>query len=143
MPIQAIPPEQLRRTCRVNHFAFESTAELETISSIIGQPRGTQAIEFGIGIQSHGYNMYVLGDMGTGRTTAIKRFLEEKTRTRPVPPDWVYVNNFGVPTNREPLACPRVRAQPSRVPSPPCWPAWKKTCPRRLTPTPIARRGTR
>ena len=106
MPIQAIPPEQLRRTCRVNHFAFESTAELETISSIIGQPRGTQAIEFGIGIQSHGYNMYVLGDMGTGRTTAIKRFLEEKTRTRPVPPDWVYVNNFGVPHQPRAISLP-------------------------------------
>ncbi len=97
MPVQAIPPSELRRVCQHPHFTFETTAEIDSHDSIIGQPRGSRAIEFGIAIQSQGYNMFVLGESGTGRTTAIKRFLEQKTGSQPAPSDWVYVNNFAVP----------------------------------------------
>jgi Cdc6-like AAA superfamily ATPase len=97
MPVQAIPPSGLRRICQHPHFTFETTAEIDSHDSIIGQPRGTRAIEFGIAIQSQGYNMFVLGESGTGRTTAIKRFLEQKTSSQPAPSDWVYVNNFAIP----------------------------------------------
>lgn len=97
MPVQAIPPSALRRICQHPHFTFETTAEIDSHDSIIGQPRGTRAIEFGIAIQSQGYNMFVLGESGTGRTTAIKRFLEQKTASQSAPSDWIYVNNFAVP----------------------------------------------
>ncbi|MCI0394455.1 MAG: AAA family ATPase [Chloroflexi bacterium] len=95
--LQPLPADRLRRVCQHNHFTFETTAEIETAGSIVGQPRGTRAIEFGIGIRSQGYNIYVLGETGTGRTTAIRRFLEERADDQPVPDDWVYVHNFAVP----------------------------------------------
>lgn len=95
--LKSLTPEQLRRVCDPLHFDFETTAEVENISSIIGQPRGTRAIEFGITISSHGYNIYVLGETGTGRTTAIRRFLEERAAKQAPPDDWVYVHNFSVP----------------------------------------------
>ena len=60
------------------------------------------AIEFGMEMQSHGYNIYVLGESGTGRTSAIKSFEEERAANEPVPSDWIYVNNFQ--TAHEPLA---------------------------------------
>lgn len=106
MPVEPLSPERLRRICHHEHFDFETTAELNAVGTIIGQPRGTRAIEFGISIQSRGYNMFVLGESGTGRTTAIHRFLREKTGDRPVPPDWVYVNNFTVPYQPRAIALP-------------------------------------
>lgn len=93
----ALSAEQLRRACFVDHFQFETTAELAGQNAIIGQPRGTRAIEFGIGIRSQGYNVFVLGETGTGRITAIRRFLRHKTSELPIPPDWVYVHNFVMP----------------------------------------------
>ena len=97
MAVLSLSAGRLRRICNHKHFIFETTADLAATNSIIGQPRGTRAIEFGIGIKSPGYNIYVLGETGTGRTTAIHRFLRDRTAKQPVPPDWVYVQNFAIP----------------------------------------------
>lgn len=78
-------------------FEFESTAALEPHSRIIGQPRGVRAIEFGIRVPSPGYNIFVMGESGTGRTTAIERFIKERAAVLPVSHDWVYVHNFVKP----------------------------------------------
>ncbi|MEA3459878.1 MAG: ATP-binding protein, partial [Chloroflexota bacterium] len=69
---------------------------------IIGQPRAARAIEFGISIPSHGFNIYALGPTGSGKTFAVKKFLEEKAAKEEVPDDWCYVNNFSDP--RKPRA---------------------------------------
>lgn len=95
--IPALKPENLRQICPTDSFTFKSTAELQAETQIIGQPRGTRAIAFGIGIESHGYNIYALGAHGTGRATAIEHYLQEQTSTAPVPSDWIYVHNFTVP----------------------------------------------
>jgi lon-related putative ATP-dependent protease len=92
-----LKPEQLYRPCEVERFEFETTAELEPDTRIIGQPRGSQAILFGIDIDSPGYNTYVQGEAGTGRATAIERFIGQRAIKEPVPPDWVYVHNFTEP----------------------------------------------
>ncbi len=92
--IQELLPHQLCRACDPASLGFQSTGELPVVPDIIGQPRATHAIEFGIEIDSPGFNIFVLGPGGTGRTTTIQRFLEQKTATGPVPNDWVYVNNF-------------------------------------------------
>ena len=95
--IQSLTSAQSRRLCDPQQFTFTTTAELDDSDTIIGQPRGTRAIEFGINIKSQGYNIYVLGEVGTGRTTAIMRFLREKSQEKPIPNDWIYVNNFVAP----------------------------------------------
>ncbi len=92
--IQKLEPSQLRRVCDPASFAVQSTAELPVVPDIIGQPRATHAIEFGIDIESPGFNIFVLGPGGSGRATTIQRFLEQKAAAEPVPSDWVYVNNF-------------------------------------------------
>jgi lon-related putative ATP-dependent protease len=93
-PVEELAPADLRRVCDVSHFPFETTAELPYTKKIIGQPRGTRSIEFGIDIDSPGFNIFVMGPPGTGRTTTIERFLQEKAAAGPVPTDWVYVQNF-------------------------------------------------
>jgi lon-related putative ATP-dependent protease len=88
--------DQLRFVCSPDRYDFKTTADLPYIREIIGQPRGTRAIEFGVKMDSPGFNVYVLGPTGTGRATAIKQFLEEYAQTGETPLDWVYVNNFEV-----------------------------------------------
>ena len=102
MTVSSLSPDKLRRVCSQDHYQFETTADLPARTNIIGQPRGTRAIEFGIGIQSQGYNTFVLGPTGTGRATAIERFLHERTGDEPTPEDWIYVHNFEMP--HKPLA---------------------------------------
>lgn len=89
-------PEQLCCICPPDRYDFQTTEDLPYIREIIGQPRGVRAIEFGLKINSPGFNVYVLGPVGTGRATAIKQFLEEYAQTGEAPLDWVYVNNFEV-----------------------------------------------
>jgi predicted ATP-dependent protease len=92
-----LSPDRLRRSYDATNLKLKTTADLDSGMKIIGQPRGVQAIEFGINMDSPGYNIYVLGESGTGRTTAIKQFVESRAGSDPIPPDWVYVNNFVEP----------------------------------------------
>jgi lon-related putative ATP-dependent protease len=72
----------------------KDTSELTPLQEIIGQERALRALKFGLGIKDKGFNVYVAGYPGTGRTTAVKNFLEITAKNQPVPPDWCYVNNF-------------------------------------------------
>ena len=107
--VSPLPPDKLRYTCPPDRFTFGSTADLQAANQIIGQPRGTRSIAFGIGITSHGYNIYALGANGTGRTTAIEHFLHQQTRQAPTPSDWIYVHNFAVPHQPRAIKLPAGR----------------------------------
>ena len=86
--------EQLRHQFDPAQFAFKSTGELPAYEGVIGQERALRAISFGINIKSQGYHMYALGPVGTGKKTIISKYLETLVETKPVPDDWLYVNNF-------------------------------------------------
>ncbi|MDI7275026.1 MAG: ATP-binding protein [Anaerolineae bacterium] len=109
MPVDELQPEALRRAEDPAQFHFASTAELEPLLEVIGQPRAVAAVGFGVSIPSTGYNMYALGPSGTGRTTTIRRFLEREAATRPVPDDWVYVYNFQEPHRPRAIRLPAGR----------------------------------
>ncbi|HWP84364.1 MAG TPA: ATP-binding protein [Terriglobia bacterium] len=97
-----LAPEQLCRGCDPNQFPFQSTAELEELSEVIGQPRAVEAVRFGIGIRREGYNLYCLGPAGVGKHFIVRQFLEQQAARDPVPSDWCYINNFEQP--QKPLA---------------------------------------
>lgn len=92
--VQELPLEKLHRKCDPSILCCESSAELNALGSIIGQERAMRALKFGLGIKERGFNIYVAGRPGTGRTTAVERFLAEIARGEPTPSDWCYVNNF-------------------------------------------------
>jgi len=92
--IDELKIEQYRKYCDPQSLGVESSAEIGNRHSIIGQERAVKALRFGMGIKEKGFNIYVSGLPGTGRTTAIKRFLEEIASQDAVPYDWCYVNNF-------------------------------------------------
>lgn len=104
--LQSLSFETCRRMTDADALSFETTAELSSSTDIIGQPRGARAIEFGVGIESHGYNIFVLGATGTGRATAIERFVQHCAQDRPTPDDWVYVHNFTVPHKPRAITLP-------------------------------------
>lgn len=114
MPVKTLPAEKLRRIADINTFEFSTTADVDPHPHIIGQPRGTRAITFGINIKSEGYNIYALGEMGTGRATAIEHFLHTLTTDAPTPNDWVYVHNFSVPHRPRAIELPAGEGAPFR-----------------------------
>ncbi|HKL78464.1 MAG TPA: ATP-binding protein [Gammaproteobacteria bacterium] len=106
---EPLAPTALYHRCDPEGFAFDSTAELDDLSQIIGQERALDALHFGAGIRNDGFNLYVLGPNGMGKHTVVRRFLEERAAAEAVPPDQCYVHNF-TETNR-----------PRRVTLPPGW----------------------
>ncbi len=106
--------EQLRRRCDPAELTFSSTAELSPLDTVIGQDRALRAISFGIQIKSDGYHMYALGPEGTGKTTTIRKFLEHDATDKPVPEDWLYVNNFRNPDQPRALRLPAGRGRQFR-----------------------------
>jgi lon-related putative ATP-dependent protease len=92
--VNELPPEKIRLTYNTAFLDCVTTEELAPLKEIIGQERAVRALKFGIGIRDQGFNIYAAGWPGTGRTTAVKNFVEEIARVEPVPPDWCYVNNF-------------------------------------------------
>jgi len=99
---KTLRPEELRKPCDPKRFGFTTTSEVPPLTRIVGQPRALDAIDFGLNMRSLGFNLYVLGESGTGKTSAIRTFVSEKAKADPVPPDRAYVFNFREP--EEPIA---------------------------------------
>jgi len=89
--------KDLRKECSTNMFKFNSTAEVTPLRGIIGQDRAVRSLDFGLNIDNPGYNVYLAGVFGTGKTTLAREMLEKKAIREPVPSDWCYVHNFKKP----------------------------------------------
>jgi len=113
--IRELPPECLRWTCDPSGFSFKTTAEIPPLEGIVEQERPIRAIRFGLDIKSPGYNIYVSGLTGTGKTTVIRTFLEEIAAKMPIPDDWFYVYNFQDPNCPTILNLPAGRARALKV----------------------------
>lgn len=97
---------ELRRICDPAQFPFETTAELEGLMGIVGQSRAVGAMDFGLGTRSPGYNIFIVGQPGTGRTTYARRAVRDIAGDKPAPPDWCYVYNFSNPNQPKALVLP-------------------------------------
>jgi len=84
----------LRCLCDPNVFNFKNTSEIEPLDEVIGQERAVHAIDFGLNMKSSGYNIFVTGIEGTGKSTIIKDIVNQHAKTLPTPVDWCMVNNF-------------------------------------------------
>ncbi|MFQ5745113.1 MAG: Lon protease family protein, partial [Acidobacteriota bacterium] len=98
--------QELRCVCDPDQFEFETTDDLVPLEGIIGQQRAVSAIEFGIDIGSPGFNVFVAGLSGTGKSSIVRRLLKRIAADRPVPDDWFYVHNFDDPDTPQALALP-------------------------------------
>ena len=91
--------KDLKMNCDKDLFDFETTKELENINTGIGQERGIKALEFGIQVDVKGYNLYLEGPSGVGKTMYTKNYLNKISEKKKTPNDWCYIYNFNNPNN--------------------------------------------
>ncbi len=97
MSVKRLEVDQVFHACDLDKFTFNTTADLEPIESLsdaLGQPRAVESLRFGSGMQHHGYNIFALGQPGTGRHSMVEQVLKGQFKDAPSPDDWCYVNNF-------------------------------------------------
>ncbi len=108
---KSLDADQLRSVCDPAQFRFDTTAELGDPDRMLGQERALEALEFGVGIARDGYNLYALGETGTGRHHLLRDYLSKQAADRPVPQDVCYVFNFDEPHKPRCLLIPPGRAR--------------------------------
>ncbi len=88
---------RLYRPCLPENLGFDTTDELDPVATEFGQPDAMAALQFGLAMSDAGYNIFVLGEPGTGRTTLVRRTVREHAKSRPTPPDRCFVSDFRNP----------------------------------------------
>ena len=94
--------KDLKKTCDPDIFNFETTEELDSTGLVYGQERGINALQFGLNINTKGYNLYIEGPAGVGKTMYTKQYVSEIASKQKTPDDWCYLYNFENPN--EPIA---------------------------------------
>ncbi len=95
-----VPVDNLCWRCDPKQFEFQCTKDLAPLREFIGQERAMKAVEFGLNMENDGYNIYVAGLTGTGKTSIVKSYIERVTGERKTRgetlalEDWCYLYNF-------------------------------------------------
>ena len=84
-------------------FAASSPAEVFDLDS---HRRAREALDFGLSVAGIGFNIFVIGDDRSARMTATLAYIAEAVKARPVPSDWIYLNNFQHPASPTPHRLP-------------------------------------
>ncbi|MBA6362922.1 AAA family ATPase, partial [Colwellia sp. BRX8-8] len=91
--ITRLPVEKLTAQLSAEQFSnAEVTPDVEQI--IIGHARAKEALEFGLSMEAPGFNVFAMGEHGTGRQTLIKQMLATTAGNQETPYEWCYINNF-------------------------------------------------
>lgn len=106
----ALTAEQTSTAINPDELPFTSSRELHPFSGVLGQSRAENAIRFGVGMDHPGYNIYVMGDNGTGRSSYVREYLKRQASEQPAPSDWCYVNHFSNPREPKVLELPPTKA---------------------------------
>ena len=107
MPISNLTSADLRLTIDPDMLGFTDTSELLNLPlPWIGQERAETATRFGLGMDQPDYNLFVLGEVGSGRTSLLRQAMQGFAVERLVPPDLCYLHNFDVPERPMALRLP-------------------------------------
>ena len=96
-PPVELTSQQLRWECPESLFSFKCTDEIDENAGIIGQPRAIKSIKTGLEIKHPGFNIFVSGLSGTGRSSTVREILKQLDRRKDIPDDKLYVHNFKDP----------------------------------------------
>lgn len=103
----ALSAEHLRRSITPDALDFEHTGELVGQPlPWIGQERAFAAARFGLRLEQPDYNLFVLGEVGTGRASLMRQAMQDVAGSRPVPPDLCYLHDFDKPERPRVLRLP-------------------------------------
>ena len=107
MPAERLSPDDLRLRVEPDALGFPDTADLRHEPlPWIGQERARTAARFGLALDQPHYHLFVLGDVGTGRSTLLEQEMRDIAVNRPVPPDLCYLHNFETPERPRALRMP-------------------------------------
>lgn len=114
-----VPVDKLHWRCDPAIFDFECTKDLAPLKEFIGQDRAIRAIKFGLSMDHDGYNVFVAGLAGTGKTSIVKTYIERLVKEqneaeRVTPSDWAYVFNFTDPDRPQAISMPQGTCRPFR-----------------------------
>ena len=97
-----LPATSLKLQINQSDYSILTDSSESQVTHILGQERAQAALNFGIAMQNPGYNIYVMGEPGTGRLSMITNHLTPVSHQQETPPAYAYVDNFG--NSREPVA---------------------------------------
>lgn len=86
--------DKLKKHVDASQFDFTTTDQLDALTSIVGQERGRTVMNFGLNMNQEGYNVYVSGISGTGKTSFTKSIVSDFAKREVTLYDWCYVYNF-------------------------------------------------
>ncbi|MDI6869259.1 MAG: ATP-binding protein [Coprothermobacterota bacterium] len=101
-----LKPEELCAHLNTDELKFSNTRELRPLDRIVGQERAMRSLEVGLGIKARGFNIFVSGRTGTGRTSIVTNLIRERALKEPVPSDWIYVYDFTQPDRPKAISLP-------------------------------------
>ncbi|MGY6215290.1 Lon protease family protein [Methylolobus aquaticus] len=106
MPLSPLPPDDLIPPAATRRLPFATTAELEAWEGPLGHRRAIDAISLAVAMPGEGYNVFVMGEPGTGRLSLLRQQLRAAAQGQPSPGDWLYLNRFDEPREPAPLRLP-------------------------------------
>ena len=106
MDVRPLSAEQLRKEMNPSDFDFSDTSQLSPSRELIGQQRAVDALDFGLRIRLDGYNIYMSGESGEGKTRYAMECAQKAARAMPIPEDWVHVHNFDDPDQPKAMNMP-------------------------------------
>ena len=115
-----VPVSKLRWECDPKMFNFKCTKDLAPLREFVGQERATRAVEFGINMANAGYNIYVAGLTGTGKTSMVKAYIERVIKDQEARgetfqlDDWCYLYNFKEPDSPHIVSLPQGKGKAFR-----------------------------
>lgn len=95
-----LPLNTLKAKIDLSEIDFSQPLNSQT--PILGQERAQSALEFGIAMPNSGYNIFVMGETGSGRLSMVMQYLQALAPNHTAPPSYAYVDNFE--NSREPIA---------------------------------------
>jgi len=113
--VKELKHTQIYKTCDLRPLKFKTTDDLTPCRDYIGQNRAVDAINFGLGMEFTGYNLYLAGPPGVGKTTTIETILSLIAKDKPSPKDWCYVFNFQDPNAPKAIELPKGKGKELKI----------------------------
>lgn len=113
--VRKLPVAQYRNQFDTSSIECNTTRDLQPLQEIVGQKRALSALTFGMNIEEKGFNVFVSGMHGTGRLSAVCKFIRELAKTKSPGHDWIYVNSFENPYQPNAIRLPPGMGKQFRV----------------------------
>jgi hypothetical protein len=81
-----LPVSSLKLQITSADYAILNKGKNAGTTNILGQERAQSALAFGVAMQNPGYNIYVMGEPGTGRLSMITNHLTPISQTQETAP---------------------------------------------------------